>query len=180
MTDIPGSLFDWAESYARLSGDGRYRYTLGRVWDPSRPKLTFVMLNPSTADASEDDPTIRKCRGFATRLGFGSLHVVNLFAYRSRDPDAMWAARHSGIDIIGPDNDEVLREAFAAGDAIAAWGANGRYDRNRVEFVTALARAAGSRLQALSTTKAGDPAHPLMLGYSCVPAPWPTTTEGAP
>lgn len=171
--DVPGSLFDWADSYARLSGCEQYRYTLGRVWEPSRPPLTFVMLNPSIADASDDDPTIRKCRGFAERLGFGGIHVVNLYAYRATKPSAMWAARTAGVDIIGPENDDVLREAFSRGDAIAAWGANGAADPLRVQFVTALARAAGSRLQALSVTKGGDPGHPLMLSYSSVLRPWP-------
>jgi hypothetical protein len=168
-----GGLFDWAESYAWVSADQQYRYTLGRVWDPRLPMLTFGMLNPSKADAKENDPTIIKCRGFATRLGFGGIHVVNLFAFRATKPAAMWAARKAGVDIVGPENDDVLREAFSRGDAIAAWGANGAADPLRVQFVTALARAAGCRLQALSVTKAGDPGHPLMLPYSSVLRPWP-------
>lgn len=162
-------------SYAHISKDESYRYTLGRAWEPARPLLVFVMLNPSIADASDDDPTIRKCRGFAERLGFGGIHVVNLFAFRATKPAAMWAARKAGVDIVGPDNDEVLREAFSRGDAIAAWGANGGADPLRVQFVTILARAAGSRLQALSVTKDGSPGHPLMLSYSSALRPWPTT-----
>lgn len=169
------TLFSVVDSYARISPCKQYRYTLGRVWDPARPRVTFVMLNPSIADAYDDDPTIKKCRGFAERLGFGSLHVVNLFAYRATKPSVMWAARKAGTDIIGPDNDEELRQAFASGDAIAAWGANGAADPLRVQFVAALARAAGSRLQALSVTKADDPGHPLMLPYSSVLRPWPSS-----
>ena len=171
--DVPGSLFDWADSYAHVSACEQYRYTLGRVWEPSRPSVTFVMLNPSIADAHKDDTTIRKCRGFAERLGFGGLHVVNLYAYRATKPKAMWASEAAGLDIVGPDNDEVLREAFRRGDAIAAWGANAKPDR--VHFVSILARAAGSRLLSLSVTKAGAPGHPLMLPYSCTLQPWPTT-----
>ena len=138
-----------------------------------------VMLNPSIADAHKDDTTIRKCRGFAERLGFGGLHVVNLYAFRATKPQAMWASQAAGVDIVGPDNDEVLREAFSRGDAIAAWGAHARPDR--VAFVSILARAAGARLHALSVTKAGAPGHPLMLSYSCQLQPWPTrlTPPGA-
>lgn len=169
----PLGLFDWAESYARVSECERYRYTLGRIWEPSRPQLTYVMLNPSTADASADDPTIRKCRGFAERLGFGGIHVVNLYAFRATKPQALWASQASGVDIVGPENDDVLREAFRRGDAVAAWGAHGKADR--VEFVSILARAVGARLHALSVTKSGAPGHPLMLPYSSALTPWPTT-----
>lgn len=168
------ALFEAAETYAWVSADQQYRYTLGRVWEPRRPLLTFVMLNPSIADARDDDPTVVKCKGFAERLGFGGIHVVNLFAYRATKPPVMWAARRAGVDIVGPENDDVLRKAFSGGDAIAAWGANGASDPLRVQFVTALARAAGSRLQALSVTKGGDPGHPLMLAYSSTLRPWPT------
>ena len=171
--DAPAALFDVTGSSARLSACEQYRYTLGRVWDPARPAATFVMLNPSTADSNDDDPTIRKCRGFAERYGFGGLHVVNLYAFRATKPQAMWAAQAAGVDIVGPENDEILREAFRRGDAIAAWGAHAKPDR--VEFVTILARAAGARLLSLSVTKAGAPGHPLMLPYSCVLQPWPTT-----
>jgi hypothetical protein len=168
-----GALFDATDTYAWASACGQYRYTLGRVWEPRRPLLTFVMLNPSIADARDDDPTIRKCRGFAERLGFGGIHVVNLYAFRATKPPAMWAARTAGTDIVGPENDDVLRAAFSRGDAIAAWGANAAKDPLRVQFVSALARAAGSRLQALSVTKSGAPGHPLMLGYSSTLRPWP-------
>lgn len=75
---------------ATISDCGKYRYRLSRIWEPGRPVATFVMLNPSTADATNDDATIRKCMGFARRWNLGGIHVGNLFAYR-----ASWSARNS-------------------------------------------------------------------------------------
>lgn len=72
------------EKYACIDGD--YRYILGRKWDEKKPQVTFVMLNPSTADAQQDDPTLGKCIKFATSWDYGSLEVVNLFAYRATKP----------------------------------------------------------------------------------------------
>lgn len=74
---------------AVVSGDGRYRYALTRTWRPDAPLLTFVMLNPSTADAYADDPTIRRCIGFARREGAAGIRVANLFAYRATSPAAL-------------------------------------------------------------------------------------------
>ena len=164
MPDAEHALFDVPSSYARLSDCGTYRYTLGRRWthDLSAGAAVFVMLNPSTADAEQDDPTIRRCIGFAKALGCGGLHVVNLYAYRATKPADLWKA----ADPIGPENDEVLRETFKAAaredrPVIAAWGANAA--PLRAQFVGALARAAGSTLTALGLTKDGAPRHPLYL-----------------
>lgn len=159
------ALFEVTEKSARISDDGRYRYSLGRRWG-GRPAAVFVMLNPSTADANVDDPTIVRCRGFAEREGCGSLTAVNLYAYRATKPENMWLAALAGADIVGTDNDDTLRDAFRAaardgGPVIAAWGANAHADR--VEFVAALAAAAGVQLHALGVTKAGQPRHPLYL-----------------
>ena len=171
----PDALFDWTESYANLSDCAQYRYTLGRRWSDG-PIVTFVMLNPSTADAADDDPTIRKCKGFAERYWqAGGIHVVNLYAFRATKPPAMWAASRKGVDVIGPENDETLRSAFAAAyrtgsPVVAAWGANAK--GLRPDFVCTLATAAGAQLLALATTKDGIPGHPLMLAYANEPKPW--------
>ena len=77
---------------ARLSDDRRYRYLLVRRWDNTLPDATFVMLNPSTADERDDDPTIRKCIGFAKRWGCGGIKVVNLYAFRATNPRDCFAA----------------------------------------------------------------------------------------
>lgn len=121
------------DSDAVLSPCGAYRYVLSRRWGDGPPAI-FVMLNPSTADAREDDPTIRRCLGFARAWGAGRLSVVNLFALRSTDPRALLP--HA--DPIGPDNDRVLARTAAAaarsgGKLVAAWGAS--------HLATAAARA---------------------------------------
>lgn len=167
------ALFTLPESYAHISDDGLYRYTLGRRWstDLDAGAAVFVMLNPSTADASVDDPTIRRCIGFARALGCGGLHVVNLYAYRATKPADLWQVE----DPVGPENDDVLRRTFKAAanegrPVIAAWGANAK--PLRVEFVGILAKAAGVTLTALGVTKDGAPRHPLYLPASARPTPW--------
>lgn len=145
-------------SGARLSEDGRYRYLLWRSWDMTLPTMTFVMLNPSTADADMDDPTIRRCIGFAKRDGCGELVVVNLFGYRTHDPKVLLEAMDAGVDPFGPDQDEVMGTALNqhSGPLVAAWGAHGA------------ARAAMHKLPdipmvCLGTTKSGAPRHPLYV-----------------
>jgi hypothetical protein len=163
------TLFGGTERYAEISECGRYRYTLGRQWGDG-PLVTFVMLNPSTADAEMDDPTIRRCLGFARSWGAGALHVVNLYALRSTDPAALWVVP----DPVGPDNDRHLAQHahLAVRDGapiVAAWGANARQDR--VAAVRALPGM--DRLQCLGVTKDGAPRHPLYLPAIAEPRPWP-------
>jgi len=149
---------------ADLSDCGAYRYSLSRKWggDAYRP-IVFVMLNPSTADASVDDPTIRRCMSFAQRESRTGILVVNLFAFRATSPTDMMESR----DPIGADNDLVLSNAFfqaALTDApvVAAWGAHGSYRaRDREVYELALARAI--KLQCFGRTKSGAPRHPLYL-----------------
>jgi len=109
-----------AERTATLSPCGRYRYRLGRRWAQHRLSLPllFVMLNPSTADAEQDDATIRRCTTFAVAHGFDAMEVVNLFAFRATDPADLWRA----ADPVGPDADRHIAEAAAraAQDWIAA------------------------------------------------------------
>jgi hypothetical protein len=94
-------------SGAVISDCQQYRYSLTRVWAENAPRACFIMLNPSIADATINDPTIRRCIGFAIEMGCGSLEVVNLFAFRATDPKAMKQAD----DPIGPENDRYLIEA---------------------------------------------------------------------
>lgn len=178
---------------AVISECGLYRYRLTRRWHHG-PIATFIMLNPSTADAAVDDATIRKCIGFAGRWGMGGLAVGNLFAFRSTDPRALRQA----ADPIGPENDryleEMCREASTPllmqasalmsfpkhGRVVCAWGANGSYRGRDAEF---LRRAIewGIRPLALRITSKGAPEHPLYVPYDVkpieietpVPAPLP-------
>lgn len=147
-------------SDARISPCGRYRYSLTRRWAPG-PPLAFIMLNPSTADASVDDPTIRRCIGFAKTLRFGGIEVVNLYAFRSTDPDAMLARRRTA-DIIGPYNDDAIVDAARmAGKAIAAWGTDNRA-RDRAFSVLECIRPIAD-VYCLAKSKDGLPRHPLYL-----------------
>lgn len=130
---------------------GEYRYTLTRVWDQTLPLITFVLLNPSTADAARLDPTLRRCVGFAKRDGYGGMIILNLYAFRTKDPKVMMAA----TDSVGPENDRVL--AGANGTVVAGWGTSA--DPARVARALALL----PRLHALGVTKNGHPRHPLYV-----------------
>ena len=144
---------------ARISPCGRYRYELTRTWGKG-PVLSFVMLNPSTADASVDDATIRRCLAFAKRDGFDGLRVVNLFAFRATDPSVMAQA----VDPVGPENDAYLLDLFVADRpaVVAAWGVGGGLHRRDVA-VRQLAGMMGVDLLCLGTTQNGSPRHPLYV-----------------
>lgn len=159
-----GTLFNVVEPtmerYASLSDDGLYRYSLTRTWDYDLPSVAFCMLNPSTADALIDDPTIRRCVGFARGWGYGSLNVVNMFAWRATDPDALALAD----DPIGPENDRALFAVSQQGPLVCAWGASvPHYWRHRPAAIVAQLRAARAELFHLGLTKDGHPRHPLYL-----------------
>jgi hypothetical protein len=148
---------------AFISDDGHYRYWLSRDWDGAKKRVMFVMLNPSTADASVDDPTIRKCVGFAQRLGYGGLSVYNLFAYRATDPAHLKSAGcPEGVD----NNAHIEAGLTIVDDVICAWGANAR-GLPRVTTVVKIIDASNKPVHALHLLADGVPAHPLMLPYSC-------------
>lgn len=151
--------------WATISPCGRYRYALGRFWALPLVELAcWIMLNPSTADGSEDDPTIRRCRSFSQRLGADGMVIVNLFAYRTPDPHDLLDTAQAGCDPIGPENDKtIVSVASLASWVIAAWGAHGGLmDRDRI--VTDLVSGVRSTMWRLgATTKHGQPRHPLYL-----------------
>jgi len=150
---------------AVLSSDGRYRYRLWRLWDDLAPIMTWVMLNPSTADADVDDPTIRKCIGFAKAGHYGGIIVVNLFAWRATDPKEL---RHVA-DPVGPENDDHILWACTAPlmlSVVAGWGSN-PFARKRAARVKALIQSGARRdVQCFRKSDAGQPWHPLYLPYS--------------
>jgi len=123
------------------------------------------MLNPSTADAHRDDPTIQRCIGFARRWGCGGLVVVNLFAYRATRPDALRRVD----DPVGPRNDWHIRRAHAASSlTVASWGANAAaHDRSQ-----RVVKMLQGEIACLGTTAAGAPRHPLYLRGSSRPRRW--------
>ncbi len=149
--------------------DGPYRYELWRHWRLGLPGCTFIMLNPSAADGATDDPTIRRCVGFARSLGCGALRVVNLYAYQATKPAEMLAVPER----VGPQNDDHIeaaaREAAVFGGyLIAAWGT--KAEPWRVSQVTTMLDM--YRLTALGVTKDGHPRHPLYVRADTRPEPW--------
>lgn len=153
---------------AIISDCKTYRYSLVREWG-NGPRVLWIMLNPSTADASIDDPTIRRCVGFSKSLGMGSLEVVNLFAFRATDPSDMATAKGSGIDIVGPDNDATIATAATRADTIvAAWGADKLAPFRSVNMRKLVAP---NVLFTLGKTKSGAPKHPLYLPSNSVLVP---------
>jgi hypothetical protein len=142
---------------AQFSACGRYRYTLSRRWCEGSPTVLFVMLNPSTADAERNDPTIRRCLAFAQNWGFGRLTVANLYALRATDPRTLWTA----ADPIGPENDAVIEACgLRAARILVGWGA---YPRAHERAAAVLSLLPAGKLRCLGTTKDGDPRHPLYM-----------------
>lgn len=140
---------------------GDYRYSLTRVWDPALPTVTFVLLNPSTADAVDLDPTLRRCVNFAKRDGYGGMKILNLYAYRTPSPKVMLAV----TDPVGPQNDHMLAEA--AGTVVAGWGTNA--NPTRVAHALTLLPP----LKALKITTHGHPQHPLYVKADSPLVDWP-------
>ena len=163
---VSQTLFDLpSKNAAVFSPDARYRYTLRRQWDDAQPYCLFVMLNPSTADATQDDPTIRRCIGFAKNWGFGGLLVGNIFALRSTDPAALYHVD----DPVGPENDYYLRMLRdEATLSVAAWGVHGAFGGRSKE----VANQWGKALHCLGLTKDGHPRHPLYMPGKSVPLKW--------
>ena len=149
---------------ATFSPDRVYRYGLARTWAPELPTLLLVGLNPSTADETRDDPTIRRCLGFARSWGYGRLIVANLFAFRATHPRELRRA----ADPVGPDNDTwLLRYAARAERIVAAWGNDGCYQgRDRA------VRALLPDLYCIRRNRSGQPAHPLYLPAELRPLPF--------
>lgn len=153
---------------ALLSECGRYRYLLSRTWSDA-PLALFVLLNPSTADASVDDQTVRKCIGFSRSWNLGGFNIVNLFALRATDPKDLWEARWDHR--VGPETDAHITAAIAAagGDLVVGWGRleppakNRELVRARVQHVLELINDVGRQPMCLGTNADGSPRHPLYL-----------------
>ena len=164
VTNSPGgsAIFDISQ---------RYRYCLTRCWaDTHEPihQVTFIMLNPSTANAEKDDPTIRACSQFAQHWGYNQLTVVNLFAYRTPHPSAL----EKTTDPIGPNNDRYLVEATTSADkVILAWGNSGNL-LNRAQTVLSLLHTYKHKLYTLERNHSNQPRHPLYIKRTTVPKLW--------
>lgn len=170
---------------AKLSDDGVYRYTLSRIWDADYPPVLFIGLNPSTADAEVDDPTIRRCVGYAREWGYGGLLMGNLFAYRATNPKDLPAIPFENSPVLSPVGEfgpwhagdresmntyHLRKMADRAGLIVAAWGSTklpcGWEYQDRVVM-----RDLGRPLHALGLTKDGHPRHPLYMRADARPRP---------
>lgn len=156
------------KSDARISSCERYRYWLSREWSEENPlRVCFIGLNPSTADAVNDDPTIRRCINFAKRWGYGGLYMANLFAYRTKSPKLLKEAYAP----IGLFNDQaILDVATRSKMIVCAWGNHGSYlcrDREVIELLRD-----DHTLAAFGITNAGQPKHPLYLPADSDPWQW--------
>lgn len=149
---------------AVLSGCGLYRYLLERHWDTNKHALGFLMLNPSTADAMEDDPTIRRCIGFAKSNGYGSIYVGNLFAWRATDPKDLPTDREVAM---GARRDFFLRRmSYQCRNIVAAWGSKVPKFVDRAFLLESIWHTQDGfaiKAKCLGTTKNGMPRHPLYV-----------------
>jgi hypothetical protein len=159
------------ESGAVFSDCRTYRYALWRAWDFDKPLVTFIGLNPSTADENQDDPTIRRCISLARRWNFGRLAVVNLFAYRCTDPSKLELASQP----IGAENDTWICQWIAPSAlTVACWGNRGGYlGRDRV------VQGFAPDLYCLRLTRRGYPSHPLYLPADIQPVPFQTRSSSS-
>lgn len=156
---------DGQRSEAFYSTCGGYRYGLRRVWREGADEVLFVMLNPSTADETRNDPTIERCQRRAEAMGFGGLRIANLFAYRATHPRDLKAAPAP----VGPGNDALLRDwARGAALTVAGWGVHGGLLNRGPEVAGWLGPASH-----LGLTRDGHPRHPLYVAYATAPMPWP-------
>lgn len=158
---------------ATFSPCRRYRYELWRRWDKTLPLYVALMLNPSTADEETNDPTVERQERRARAGGMGGLYVLNLFAYRSTDPRALYKLCDEGIDPIGPDNDATIRQVCLTPNAlvVCGWGKHGNLNGRGLD-VSRMLRNAGVRLHCLGINKDGTPVHPLYVPYSSLPKPY--------
>ena len=147
----------WCSDGAIISECGLYRYWLGRSRDEGEGLVTFIMLNPSTADDRQDDPTIRRCLGFAASWGKQQVVILNIFGLRSTDPGELLKVR----DPIGPENDAAL--AKAEGLIVCAWGNWGWLNHRGARVRSILVATHTQRVYCLGRTKRGQPKHPLYL-----------------
>lgn len=177
-SDLTRAALLHSNSGAVVSSDGKYRYWLHRRWSKGLGWMVFVMLNPSTADATKDDPTIRRCMKFAKDNGHEGVIVVNLFAWRETDPDNLLAQVHSDRDLVGPENHNYVTLAaelaaqhevvdgsmLTPGRIVCAWGAHKAATKDSVATVLGwIDAAAFGPTYCLGRTRNGSPRHPLFV-----------------
>lgn len=172
---LPGYPAVWGGCDSEYMDGPKYRYTLWRIFEQSRieesfhqktlPIVNFCLLNPSTADMDELDPTLRRCRNYTKRWGYAGMVVTNIFAVRATDPDNMREADNP----IGPENNKWIKKCADFSEKfVAGWGVNGDY-KNRERDVIDLVGL--DETYCLETTKNGHPNHPLFEEKTLRPKP---------
>jgi len=160
------SLICASESGAQFSPCRKWRYLLWRRWDEAKPVANFLMLNPSTADEFQLDPTCARARSYAEAWGYGGLIVTNIFAFRNTSPKIMRAAK----DPVGPGNDAaIVRAAKEAAIVVCAWGNHGAHNERSARIRDLLK---GFKLHTLRVNANGEPAHPLYLPGNLKASSW--------
>ncbi len=164
---------------ALFSVCGEYRYELSRFLGPG-PTVTFLMLNPSIADATVNDHTVRKCMGFARAWQCGRLLVVNLFAFRATAPRDLLRAQ----DPVGPRNPAAVHRAMrsaeqSGGLVVCAWGTHGTWRDQHLLVAKWLQAWPAIRPMCLGFTRNGQPKHPLRLPYTTELLPWSPTNPAS-
>ena len=143
---------------ALLSADNIYRYQLSRIWDEEKPKILFIMLNPSTADEFVEDPTIRRVVNYAKDWGYGGVYVGNLYAFRSTDPKGLKCI----ADPIGPENINHIQTLISLVDkVIYAWG----NEQKEPDWLKKIVETP----YCIEISKKGIPKHPLYLKKCLIP-----------
>jgi len=156
----------YTESTALFDPERLYRYLLTRAWKTGR-RVLWILLNPSTADETKLDPTLRRCQGYSLAWGFDGFEICNMYGFRSTKPAGLWKV----ADPVGPGNDaQIVAAAQRADLVVVGWGGNAKIDRAR--DLAAKLEDAGIDLFCLRTTLAGHPNHPLYLKREAVPIPW--------
>ena len=163
-----------SEGWACFSKNGKYRYLLGRRISDSPRRLLFIMLNPSSADMTEDDPTIKKCSEIAKKSDFGILEVVNLYAFRAPKQTDLWQQKSPK----GKDNDKYIRKSLESADrVILAWGSSIGQSKKRKRRAGKVMRmtikATRKRPYHLGLNQNGEPKHPKQrVAYDPTPKRW--------
>lgn len=146
-------------SGAEFSSDRKYRYTLWREWDKSKGTVAFVGLNPSTADETRNDPTVRRCINYAKMWGYGKMFMLNIFGFRATDPKVMKAEKSP----VGPDNMQKIMDTVKECDlVVGCWGSHGVHSEQG-RLVWDVLNSEGVKVHTFGVTKSGHPKHPLYL-----------------
>ena len=173
LNEAQKKLFEVREitSSAVLSDCKKYRYSLTRVWDDNKPRVLFIMLNPSTADAEKDDPTIRRCIGFAKDWGYGGVYVVNLFSLRATNPKDLLTSTF----VVGIENEKWFRRMSALAHlVVCAWGNSSIVNKlqKRLDHGWKPLSWISKPLYYIELSNDGTPKHPLYLPKNLTPIPY--------